>query len=155
MLNNIVRLDGAFSCLTKICEDACEAIKDTTPTISSPWEALPSLPQEQEEFLAFCGKELLPKVMQFGNLQAPLRCRQNAILLVNHFGLNEFFDDPNGVISVALGGEEVLMKGYLDMIGRLAGDNDANVLKETVKGMKKVIVHGFIIRLYFLTVDTI
>ncbi|CAD7966500.1 unnamed protein product [Amoebophrya sp. A120] len=141
---DLERLDGSFSCLTKICEDACDAMKqaisqhlmNTGPRMgggingSNGPPDVESLPEAQKQFLQFCAEKLLPTVFQFGNMSAPLVCRKYSVQLANHFALAEMLE--TSPFQEILGH---LLPAYFQMVERLASDEDTDVLHGVVKGM--------------------
>ncbi|CAD7931482.1 unnamed protein product [Amoebophrya sp. A25] len=134
--SSVERLDGSFSCLTKICEDACDVMKKESlhhvpqPPMGGLVGAPPDIPEAQRKFLEFAAVKLLPTVFTFGTLEAPLVCRQYAVQLSNHFALAGMLEDPP--YDTWLGN---LLPSYLQMIERLAQDEDVEVLRGVVKGM--------------------
>eukprot|EP00392_Amoebophrya_sp_AT5.2_P002741 g2746.t1 len=138
------RLDGSFSCLSKICEDACDAMKTFVKEqqggvagfTAAPMGGVPDveLPDQQKQFLQFCSEKLLPTAIDYGRMEAPKVCRKYAIELVNHFVLNDFLErSPFGDM---LGH---LLGSYFQMIERLAADDEADVLVGVVKGMSHLL----------------
>jgi len=116
-------VEGSFNALNKICEDGMMLIKQM-------WD----YPDEQtQHFVRWSAENLLPKVMQYASPQAPLHARQNAIECLNHFALNWAFHEPKFPALQPFAGQ------YLEVLGVLANDQDANVLKDVCKGFVCVI----------------
>eukprot|EP00439_Symbiodinium_sp_Y106_P043110 s2379_g5.t1 len=70
---------------------------------------------------------------RYASPQAPLHARQNAIECLNHFALNWAFHEPKFPALQPFAGQ------YLEVLGVLANDQDANVLKDVCKGFVCVI----------------
>jgi len=116
-------VEGSFNALNKICEDGMMLIKQM-------WD----YPDEQtQHFVSWSAENLLPKVLQYASPQAPLHARQNAIECLNHFALNWAFNEPKFPALQPFSGQ------YLEVLGVLANDQDANVLKDVCKGFVCVI----------------
>ncbi|CAE7367385.1 Cdc40, partial [Symbiodinium necroappetens] len=69
----------------------------------------------------------------YASPQAPLHARQNAIECLNHFALNWAFHEPKFPALQPFAGQ------YIEVLGVLANDQDANVLKDVCKGFVCVI----------------
>ena len=133
------RLDGAFGCLEKIVEDAVDGVLQYQRERGVTPDPNETMPLEHQHFLQFAGKELLPKVMQFGSTEAPLTCRRHALKLTNHFALNWFLDSNSSSEYAEF--FQGICKTYFEMLGKLAQDEDVDVLCGVVNGFN-VLLHG-------------
>lgn len=116
---NTAAVEGSFDALTKICEDGVAQLRHSRPASQEP----------TQPFVSWSVQRLLPQAFNFASLNAPVFARRSAIECLNHFALSNLFNDQERFPELA-----AFASKYMETLGSLATDSNAEVLKEVCRG---------------------
>lgn len=115
---NEFAVEGSFNALNKICEDGVSWIRHI-------WDVSP---EDVEPFISWSSQVLLPRVIEYASMNAPVEARRNALDCLNHFALNYLFNDERMATLFPF------TQRYVQVLGSLAQDSDVDVIRNVCKG---------------------
>lgn len=120
---NVDVVEGSLYTLKEICEDGVTTLKQFWDFAS----------EQTEAFVTWCTEKLLPRVFDYASPSVAVFARREALETLNHFALNNMFSDTTYPAF------QPFAQKYLDLLGRLAQDNDPGVLRDICKGFVCII----------------
>jgi len=117
--------EGSLSALSKICEDQVILLSS------------PSHIESSQLFVRWSNERLLPRVFECAQPAAPLEVRISALECINHFALNNAFNDGNFPTL------QQYSNKYIECLGVNASDTNPAVLKAVCKGFSSIIENSW------------